>query len=205
MNKPTITQPTILSEAEARALLERFESGDTSLADEQALYLFFRSADLPPDLAPLRPLMAWYEGGCSGEPQMSPSVAPSSSEPTRIRRFAALRPILMSAASVALVVALAFSIRSLSGSSQIAGEPEHDNFAELYGGSYIIRNGEKITDPALIRNEIMRAGRLTDSINNVIAMRTNPDNLLASAVEKRIGSSHPRAVETIISTLQNNR
>ena len=42
MNKPTITQPTILSEAEARAL-ERFESGDTSLADEQALYIFFRA------------------------------------------------------------------------------------------------------------------------------------------------------------------
>ena len=62
----------------------------------------------------------------------------------------------------------------------------------------------KITDPALIRNEIMRAGRLTDSINNVIAMRTNPDNLLASAVENASAPLIP-AVETIINTLQNNR
>lgn len=201
MNKPTITQPTTLSEAEARALLERFESGDTSLADEQALYLFFRSAALPSDLEPLRPLMAWYESGCDGEPQM-PVAAPSAPAP-HIRRFA-LRPILMGAASVALVVALAFSIRSLSSSSQVAGEPESDSFAELYGGSYIIRDGKKISDPDLIRNEIMRAGRLTDSINNVIAMRTNPDHHLAAAVEQRIGASHPRAVETIINTLRNN-
>ena len=102
MNKPTITQPTILSEAEARALLERFESGDTSLADEQALYLFFRSADLPPDLAPLRPLMAWYEGWLLRRAPKCLLLLPLPPQnPRAYVGFAALRPILMSAASVA--------------------------------------------------------------------------------------------------------
>lgn len=191
MNKKiNILRP--LNDSEARLLLVRFEAGETSLEEEQTLYAYFHRRDLPADMRALRGLMSWYEGGCVGEPFLEEPVSAKK----HTNRF---RQILLSAASVALLVALGFAAFTLTGRS--AAESSAEEFAELYRGSYVIRNGEKITDPALIRDDIMRARHLTDSINQLIAMRTDRQHLLESAVERRIGAANPRTMEKIMNTI----
>ncbi len=189
-SKTNILHP--LADSEARLLLARFETGETSLEEEQSLYAYFRRKDIPADMQSLRGLMAWYEGGCVGEPFREEALP----EKKHVRRF---RHILLSAASVALLVAVGYTAFNLT--SRRADDLSADEFAELYRGSYVIRNGEKITDPELIRDDIMRARHLTDSINQVIAMRTDPQQILATAVERRIGSSNPRTMEVIMNTI----
>lgn len=166
-----------LTSAEGRALLSRFEAGETSPAEETALFDFFRSPALPADLEPLRPLMAWYAGGCEGEPQ-TPAAAP--------RRSFSLRPLLRMAAAVAAIIAVAVTALHLPQDSPAAPT---DDFATIYAGSYIIRDGRKITDPDLIRDEILSRQARLDSINTLIASARDPQSRLVRAIEERYASN----------------
>lgn len=186
-NKP------IISVADARALLEKFEEGATTAAEEQSLYTFFRRAELPADLLPLRRLMAWYEGGCVGEPD-APEMPKAKSQ----RWWN--RPIARAAASVAFLLAVGLTLLNTlpSGSA-----PDDDSYAIAYGGSYVVRNGVKITDPAIVRSEVDRARALTDSINNLIASRTDPDRIIAAALARHV-DPHSRVYQAAMATLTNH-
>lgn len=166
-----------LTSAEARAMLTRFEAGETSLAEEAALFDFFSSPALPADLEPLRPLMAWYAGGCVGEPQ-----APAATK----RRSFILRPLLRMAAAVAAIIAVAVTALHLPQDSPTGPA---DDFATIYAGSYIIRDGRKITDPKLIRDVILSRQARLDSINTLIAAASDPRTCIVRAIEERYASN----------------
>ncbi len=181
---------TPLTPAGARDLLARFEAGETSVAEERDLFSFFRSPALPPDLEPLRPLMAWYEGGCRGEPEIT-----AHHEPARIFRW---RPLLRMAAAVATIIAVAASALLLPNG---APADEADDFATIYAGSYIIRDGQKITDPALIRDEILSLNARLDSARTLIAAASSdPKARLVKAIEERYASS-PLALRAALSVI----
>ena len=51
--------------------INRFLDGETTNADEQAIYRFFCTGNVPAHLKEYAPMFAWYEGGMQGEPGMS--------------------------------------------------------------------------------------------------------------------------------------
>jgi hypothetical protein len=112
------------------ALLERFFEGDTSNAEERELYAFFSGDDLPEHWLGYKELFGWFDGGIRDE-------APPAERLPRPKR----RPGLWAAAAAAAAaVVTALLIRP-------AGVPEEPPF---HVESYIIRNGVKITDPAIV-------------------------------------------------------
>lgn len=179
-----------MTDDDARRLISKFESGETSVADEQALYAYFRTASLPDDLKPMKDLMAWYENGCEGEPE-------AAVKPVSIGKVGKLRMIINIAASVAVVAAIGMAAYLSGGTSEAS-----DDFAEIYAGSYVIRDGVKITDPDLIREDILKAQSRTDSIMHVIERKADSERLLANAVEKVIGDN-PRSIEIIMDKINN--
>ena len=50
--------------------INRFLEGETTNAEEQAIYRFFHTGDVPSHLMGYAPMFAWYEGGMQGEPGM---------------------------------------------------------------------------------------------------------------------------------------
>ena len=178
-----------LADDDARCLLERFDAGLTSVDEERDLYAYFRRKTLPPDLEPLRGLMAWYEGGCIGEPAQPAPVAEPSHR--RKRRFG----LLGAAASAALLIGIGITAITLGH------EDSDDSFATLYAGSYVIRDGKKITDPELIRDEILRAEAIAESLASIGSDYDDPDRLVAEAVRNAY-PTNPYAAQLIINLLE---
>lgn len=172
----------LINEAEARRLLTLFDEGATTIAEEEELYTYFReSRRLPADLQPLRPLMAWYEGGCVGEPE-------KRVEPQRRPILIRFRASLMAAASVAVLIALGFT--AYNHYKEVSEE------AELYAGSFVMRNGKIYTDYREIRDELEHARQLSDSIEALVESRVNADAIMIQAVERSLASSSPTTIET---------
>ena len=46
--------------------INRFLEGETTNAEEQAIYRFFHTGDVPSHLMGYAPMFAWYEGGMQG-------------------------------------------------------------------------------------------------------------------------------------------
>ena len=61
--------------------INRFLEGETTNAEEQAIYRFFHTGDVPSHLMGYAPMFAWYEGGMQGEPGMS---QPDGHEETKV-------------------------------------------------------------------------------------------------------------------------
>lgn len=124
-------------------LLERFFEGQTSNEEERTLYDFFTRADVPSHLESYKEVFGYFEKSIAGEfweaPELSiTSKAPSSSE----RRF-----------RWTIILAVAASLLVLLVNTFFIGR---ENSFNPYEGSFIVRNGERITDPQKIRAEIVR-------------------------------------------------
>lgn len=181
-----------LTDDEARRLLERFDAGLTSVAEERDLYAYFRRKTLPADLEPMRGLMAWYERGCVGEPAQAAPVA----EPSRRRRKMRFS-MLGAAASAALLIGIGITLLT------VGHKESDDSFATLYAGSYVIRDGKKITDPDLIRDEILRTEALADSLASVGSRYDDPDRLIANAVRSAY-ADNPHTAQLVLDIIENN-
>ena len=57
--------------------IHRFMEGETTNAEEQAIYRFFRSGDVPEHLKVYAPMFAWYEEGMPEEKKEMPIVTKS--------------------------------------------------------------------------------------------------------------------------------
>jgi integrase len=113
-------------------LIDRFFEGLTSNEEEKELYAFFEQKDIPEYLQKYKPVFAYFENGLQ-------KVSPQPKK-KRIWAWASV------AASLLALIGLWFFYPKETQSS--------DN---LYEGSYIIRKGVKITDPAIVRPEIEQA------------------------------------------------
>jgi hypothetical protein len=117
-------------------LLERFFEGETSNEEEQILYQYFRQKDIPEHLCSYKSVFAYFEAGITKEFEQP---APITALPQRKSR----RMIWTG-------IAASFLILITSGLFLIQKNASFDP----YEGSYIIRNGKKITDLNLIRPEL---------------------------------------------------
>lgn len=153
----------------AEEWIKRFLDGETSNDEEQALYRFFAEKDVPRRLKKYKPMFAWYAGGMQGE---LPQPVHQNHIKQMIIRFSV-------AASIVLAFGFGFGI--------------YQHYQELqeeyncYEGSYIIRNGEKITDikkilPELRKTTQMAREQIKDSKEE---LEKSPEDYLKEIKEKR--------------------
>lgn len=173
---------TTISHSRARRLTAMFMNGDTSLKQESLLYKYYSSDDVVDDLQEYKTMFILL------------SDAAGEAEPHTLR----VRPIplwLGIAASLALIltIAVTFILPSRETSSS-------DCFAEVYAGSYVVRNGKRITDPTEIEQQIRLAERYIIEQDRMIDACINSyDDVERAVIEDIYPSSATR--ELIIKSL----
>ena len=133
---------SVISDEDARRLTQAFLDGDTSPEQESRLYDYYSRKSVASDLLCYREMFAWYAGLGKDE-----NVAGRRQKRTRFIAVAA------SVSLLAVIAAVMFAIPHSDDNS-----PE-----SLYAGSYIIRNGKKITDIEQILPELRIADHYVDS------------------------------------------
>lgn len=128
-----------VNEWNAKEWIDRFLEGMTTNAEEEELYRFFKKGNVPEELEKYRQMFLWYADGMQGEPQ------PKSPHILRLVRIS-----LTVAASVVLVCGLGLGIH------QSAFQKKY----EFLEGSYIIRDGKKVTDLKSILPELRKVNKL---------------------------------------------
>ena len=115
--------------------IERFFEGQTSNEEEQELYAFFSSKNVPEHLLPYHPVFVYFDTGIKEEEKINPKTL----LPSRKKKIS----IWVSVAA-SLLILLSFGFYRFT----------HEKEYNPYEGSYIIRNGVKITDPKIVNPEI---------------------------------------------------
>ncbi len=169
---------------EIKILVERFFDGTTSLDEENRLYAFFASDDVPPELEEYREMF------CGFALLASPQAAALSytEEPYLVprRRLTVLRRVSVAAAAAVLIVAGFF----------VADDIRYRNrLSSLYGGSYMIVDGRRVDNLKEILPHIESTLRLAENIEKhadgdatIRAAEQNVlDNISDPAERERIG------------------
>lgn len=126
---------------DTEVLIERFFEGQTSNAEEQYLYDFFAGADIPAHLLPYKPVFAYFDAGLQAECEGQTAPVHRISDK---KKSAYTKWMLLGTAAAAVL--LAFLLLNLFSIGEKSFDP--------YEGSFIIRNGVRITDPEVIRPEL---------------------------------------------------
>lgn len=181
--------------SDIRKTIERFLGGETSIAEEKALYAYFSRTDIPADLEPYRPMFGWYAslGEETGEGKDGGAAAGSDESPSRVN-ILSLRPWqwLSIAAMLALLLSVGFIFRS----------PSIPEEYMAYEGSYIIRDGKKITDLRIVVPEIMRTQQLVnESLGEIDMSLETADSAFDRAVLSSEDLADPMVKDLILSTL----
>lgn len=154
MNRIT-NQTAALGATEVRELIDRFLDAATTPAEEQELYAFFAAApvgSLDSDLEALRPMFGWYAGLAETSRQREPK-----SWWARSRK----RIVAVASAAAVLAVMVAVGLGVFSKKSTPV-----DPLYASYEGSYIVRNGVRTNDLALIYATVAAAEHMADSLNS---------------------------------------
>lgn len=134
-------------------LVDLFMDGSTTVAQERELFdAFAPGRKVPRRLESYRPMMQWYASLASAD-----GVTAAVSR----RRLPRVAVWVSSAAAVAMMATVAVSYMSRSASLP-------DDYA-LYQGSYVIRNGHKITDLAQILPEVRRVEQIVSGQQAAVA------------------------------------
>lgn len=173
---------TRINDEEARRLTELFLDGSTSLGDERSLYDYYRGHRIASDLEQYRRMFAWYESlGNESQQQQSRSKF----------KF----PIAAAAAIAVLVFA---------GVGLLVGHNDSgSNFGveRMYAGSYIIRDGKKISDINEILPELQKADHFVDSTMTAINARRQ-ENYEKIVLEHALaGVNDPQVKEMLLAEL----
>ena len=180
--------------SEIDLLISRFLDGETSLDEEKALYAFFSRPDVPEELEPYLRLFGWYSSLASAGEAMQPAdmtTALPAAMPTGKRpRFRLLRPWQWGA--VAAMLALLFTVGFFLRTPSIPEE------YLAYEGSYIVRDGKKITDLRIVVPEILRTQQVVDeSLDAINATFEETDGAFDAAVISSYDLSDPTVKEAI--------
>ena len=128
------------------SLLERFFEGQTSNEEERQLYRFFEQETIPDELAQYKPVIKYFESGLADELEVN------KTQPTGIKKahpagLAKKQWLVWGSVAASALLVLFTSIYVF----------DRIESADPYTGSYIIRNGVRITDLNLIKPELEAA------------------------------------------------
>ena len=111
--------------------IRRFMEGETTNAEEQAIYRFFRTEEVPEHLKPYTEMFTWYEEGMPEEELSKPKTQPLWK---RIPlEFWSTGIAAMLVVGIGLGIVLSF------------GDNQHEDWS-CYEGSYVEVDGKRITD-----------------------------------------------------------
>lgn len=134
-----------ISDDEARKLTQLFLDGDTSVEQETKLYDYYAQKSVASDLRCYQEMFGWY-AGLGQDSQLSGN---KSNHRSRL-----------------VAVAATISALILIGAGLLVGLHSRTDEVSpdvMYAGSYIIRNGKKVTDIKQILPELRQADRYIDS------------------------------------------
>lgn len=175
-----------LTHDQLRSLIELFLDGGTSPGQEQALYRAFATApvgSLPDDLEAHRPMLAWFDN------YSSPAAQPKKI--SFFRRY--------TIAGIACTLAIMIGVGLFFAKSDAANA---NPLIAQYSGSYMIENGQKISDINKIYSKILEAERLTDSLETVAA--NQEDILLADYDVQLVESTLSNVADRELAALLKN-
>jgi hypothetical protein len=167
-------------------LLERFFEGLTSNVEEQKLYEFFSGYDVPEHLLRYKKVFAYFDIGLSSEIRMAETAEEDINEAfdkndtffaedlenelrdvkVPVRNLQYGKWILWAGVAASLLVLILLNPLGL-------GTEPFDPFE----GSYIVRNGVRITDPKTIRPE------LEATVQDVLQQQEAAESLFAKLTE----------------------
>lgn len=171
----------------AHEWVNKFLEGLTSAEEERMLYEFFARPGIPKELNMYKEMYAWY----SGMPQENHLSANLKQAKRRTNKWVAIISI---AASVVLIFSICMQYHK---DQQLRKE------LLCYEGSYIVRNGKKITDLRLIMPQIRQSEQMAREIENEIN-KTQEEELQSMHAMMLETASCPEEIELIESALQIN-
>jgi len=163
--------------------VEQFLDGKTTNAEEQELYQFFSRNDIPKEMKKYKEMFQWYREGMK-------APLPIKKHKQSKRLF----PILLRISIAAIVVLVCgISLRSYL--------PNESSKYSCYEGSYIIRNGKKITDLPTIMPILQKTMKEADKkeayAENVIRNNTNikdPEREIEKEILKNVPDEESRRI-----------
>lgn len=138
--------------------IDRFMEGETTNEEEQAIYRYFRSAEVPKHLEAYKPMFAWYE---QGMPDKASNRHRADSDSPK-KRFRISISRWKAGIAALLVLAIGLGIVATFG--------EEEAWA-CYEGSYVEVNGKRITDVEEIMPSILATLQQADEIERQIQQR----------------------------------
>ena len=111
--------------------IRRFMEGETTNAEEQAIYRFFRAEEVPEHLKPYTEMFAWYEEGMPEEELSKPKAQPLW------KRI----PLEIWSTGIAAMLVIGIGL----GIVLSFGDNQHEDWS-CYEGSYVEVDGKRITD-----------------------------------------------------------
>ena len=169
----------IISDEAARRLTAEFLDGNTEPAQERQLYDYYASGRVADDLKGYCDMFAMYAS-------LTPAPV-RNSKPAR-------RVIWSAAASVAVIAAVGAAFLPVGTDGQSDCE-------SLYAGSYIIRDGKKITDIKTIMPLLRRADNYVDSTMRQVDM-LYPDDYETAIIEKALaGITDPQLKAELLANI----
>ena len=111
--------------------IRRFMEGETTNAEEQAIYRFFRTEEVPEHLKPYTEMFAWYEEGMPEEELSKPKAQ------ALWKRI----PLEIWSTGIAAMLVVGIGL----GIVLSFGDNQHENWS-CYEGSYVEVDGKRITD-----------------------------------------------------------
>lgn len=171
------TYPNTIAE-----LLTRFFDGETTCAEERALEKFFTSdTPLPPELESYREMFCWYASGMdintlpSGKPESTATITTVTKLASNRQEAARNRHRLIWWSSAAAMVVLTIGLTW----QHKAGQLTPTEASSMYAGSYIVRDGHKITGDAeilgVVQATLLEGSCLDNEIDMLIAEQQTTD------------------------------
>lgn len=170
--------------------IDRFLNAETTLDEERELYEWFSRPDIPAEAMRWREMFGWYEG--LGTESAQPAVDRSKPSPLRILPLTRWQWTGV-AAMLAVLLTVGLWMR-----------PTHTELSEYqaYEGSYIMRDGKKITDLSVVVPEVQR---IEADINHHLAAMDSRfegvDEEVDAMLMRTIEPENPRIREIIQSSL----
>ena len=150
--------------------IQRFMEGETTNAEEQAIYRFFHTNEVPEHLKPYTDMFAWYEEGMPEEKLPTPQAHPLW------KRI----PLELWSMGIAAMLVIGIGL----GIILSFGDSTNEEWS-CYEGSYVEVNGKRITDVEAIMPIILETLAEAEAIEKGIEERLAEIQRTEEEIEKR--------------------